>query len=267
METTQNNQQSKYIVIVEIDNPICLADDAKLQEAFSKKSCCGKIFSNFAFAQTDDNALGMVKKFALEYEEDFIAFAETLIEIDGVKNIKKAEGPWTRTWKERRQLKNENKRIRQEKEKKQEEYQLQRQKDLKTFLALREESRLKLEKRFGPEKDPQRISWSDLEIFSKGIKECEVEFYFALSDPLLGGFLKYTKETKNCMSMDEVLEFFTTCINANLLAFYPPIKHARDIPISADLKERDGKRSINLIAGCGKPTFQMGFYALLITEN
>lgn len=267
MKTTKEEEQPKYGVVIEIDDLTCLADDEKLKEILSQVSLRGKIFSNICFAQSDDNALGMVKKFALEYEEDFKPFAEAVINIPGVKNIKKGDGPWTRTWKENRQLKKENQRIQQEKEKRQKEYQIQRQKDLKEFLTLREESKQRIEQQFGPEKDPKRISWSDVDVFSKDIKNCEVEFYFVLSDPLLGGFLQYTKEIKSCTSIGEVLDFFTVCINTNLIAFYHPIKHVRDIPVSADLKEQNGKKAMILTAGCGKPTFQMGYYALLITEN
>lgn len=263
MNTTEKKQ---YGVIVEITDLICLADDQKLKEIFSNLSLHGGISTNICFAQSDDDSLGMVKKFYLEFEEDFKPFAEAIIAIDGVKNIKKADGPWKRTWKEYIQLRRENKKVQQEKEKIKNEFQKKRQRDLEEFNRLRDESKKKFEKNFGPEEDPKPILWFEFDEFASTIKSCEVEFYFVLSDILLGGFMEYKKESKICNSIDEILDFLSTCINKNLIAFCPPITNVRDIPIGADFKEKDGKKGSVLMSICGKPTFQMGFYTLLICE-
>ena len=227
----------------------------------------GSIFTNVCFAQSDENSLGMVKRFALEYEEDFRPFAEAIIAIDGVKNIKKAEGPWKRSWKERRQLKKENAKIQQEKEQRQKEYQIQRQKDLDEFNNLMKENIQKLEEKFGPGKELGKVSWLNFDTSYSTIKSCEVQFYFVLTDPLLGGFLEYKKENKSCNSIEEALDFFTTYINANLIFLAPPLPHVRNISINVCHREKDGKRAIELMAACGKPTFQIGYYTLLVTEN
>jgi len=265
MKNTEEKTPATYEVIVEIENLICLADDEKLKTLLSTASLQGKVSTNICFAQSDDNSLGMVKKFYLEYEEDFKSFAQTIINIDGVKNIKKGDGPWKRSWKERRQYKSEKKNIQQEKEKRAEASLIQRQKDLNEFNRLIEGLEKQLNEEFGNEQcSPKPISWFEFDNKVPAAKQCEVEFYFVLSDPLLGGFLEYKRESGTFNTISEVLEFFTSCINANLIAFYLPINHVRDIPIVASFREKNDKLAIALMASCGKPTFQLGFYRFYI---
>jgi hypothetical protein len=265
MKDTDEKKELKYEVIVELNDPTCLADSDKLKTLLSEASLKGNVSTNICFAQSDDNSLGMVKKFRLEYETDFQTFATVITNVDGVKNVKKGDGPWKRSWKESLKNQLQKKQIQKEKEKRSEESWKRMEKDLDEFNGLIEELERKLNEEFGDEEHPiQPISWSEFDKRTPAGKKYEAEFYFTLSDPLLGGFLEYKKESGTFNSMDEALEFFTTHINANLIAFYSPIKHVRNIPVGASFRRKSDKTAIFLTACCGKPTFQLGFYRLYV---
>ena len=268
MNTTEENKQAKYLVIIEIEDPVCLADDEKVKEILSQVSLRGKLFSNICFAQSDDSSLGMVKKFALEYEEDFTPFAEALIEIPGVKNIKKGDGPWKRTWKEHRQIKKENQRIRDEKIKMAEEFQKKRKKDSEVFLALVEERRNIYKEKYGlnDEKLCTLMSWKRFYQLTESMKSCTGEFFVTFSDILMGGPFKFAHETIENVSVEEAVIFLLKCINDNLVSFVSPLESLESLPFSWDVKEKNGKKLALLDIGCGKPTFIMAQYGFYIAE-
>jgi hypothetical protein len=264
------SSEAKYEVIVEIediDNMFCLGSEETISTALQKKTFKGGIYSNICFAQSDNNSLGLVKRFSLQYEEDFLSFAEAMINIPGVKNVKKDEGPWTRTWKERRAFRKEKERIQNEKEQRAKEFQKQREKDLESFKYLSEECMKKYEQRFGPGKEFVDGDWAIFKEFTTPITNCTGEFFVAFSDILAGGFMRYVHEIKEFSSVEEALSFLLICVNDNLVPFYSQVKDIHDIPFSCNYREKDGKKFVGMTIGAGKPTFVMAQYEFFIAEK
>lgn len=267
METKKQEDDVRYSVIVEIEDETCLIDRTAFENALREKDFKGNIHTNLFIAETSESSLGLVKKFFLECEEDFQPFAEAIITIPGVKNIKKEGNSWTRTPEEQQQFVEQQEAIDKEKELRREKAVEKREKDLFEYAKLSELLHKKYEVSFGEKhSSPFTIVWPHFDAFAGSIQKCTGEFTSAFTDLLAGGFMQYAHATKECDSLQEVMDFFTTCINDHLIPFVPPLKDIREIPLSWEKKTINDKKVIGMTIGCGKPTFIMAHYEFYIAQ-
>lgn len=271
MSTLKKKEQAQdkpvlYGVIVELEHPGVLADEASIKNATSGQLTGELYLVGMAFAESgsDVNSLAhCIRRLALANKSDFEPFMKAMMTINGVTGVKKDTGPWTRTRAEKRAEEKERKRIAKEKKRLAEKDAKERTRKLEKLKMHETKEEQSDNETYGSPGPAARLDRPQFEEFLSSIDNGKVEARVIFSDILAGGFLGYERVVDK-LSGDKISAFFEQTMNGDLRAPLQPKIAFYDIPFMVEYRERDGKKFAHLTVQGGNPNFIMTCHELFV---